>query len=124
MPLDHVAGWIVEGARQYLRGGLGEMPDSIMESVREWSENADPLSAFVAECCELTGGCTAISSLYTAYEKWSEGEGSGRHTVSKRRFVARLVEGFRGLRRETTPTADKGIGGIMLNAEGERLLVL
>jgi putative DNA primase/helicase len=64
--------WIVAGCLDWQRHGLGE-PAAVMAATAEYREDSDPLTDFLADCCELDPGAeTKASALAERYLKWAE----------------------------------------------------
>jgi P4 family phage/plasmid primase-like protien len=49
---DGIFGRLVDGARDYFRHGLGEVPDAINDATAEYIADNDVLGRFIAECTE------------------------------------------------------------------------
>jgi putative DNA primase/helicase len=70
-PLDvgpAVLAWAIEGARRWHQAGKLVVPEVVIEATEAYRESQDPLTDFLAECCEL--GSTykvAMADLYSAY---------------------------------------------------------
>ena len=45
-----ILGWLINGCRKWLRGGLNE-PQSVLDATKEYRSEQDVLSAFLEECC-------------------------------------------------------------------------
>lgn len=89
---SHILGWIVEGARAYLKDGLN-VPASIERATAEWKAEEDLVGQFLAEKCltwERHGKdrraegrfvdedwyTVGKRELFAAYVEWAEGSGS------------------------------------------------
>ena len=91
--------WICEGARDYLRDGLGEIPSQVTAETTRYSETADPLSEFVNDfLTDEPGRIVPMTAVHRAYLQWASERGEG-HPLHARAFNAALVEGF-GFRRD------------------------
>lgn len=51
---DGIFAWLVEGAIDYLEGGLNP-PDSVRVATDEYREESDPIGTFLISCCMITG---------------------------------------------------------------------
>ena len=87
----HVLRWLLDGARRYLRDGLPDPPASVVEASRKFHENANEVTAFVAEAWpdhERRESKTA----YADYKTWCAENGA--RPLGKLRFLAQLRAGF------------------------------
>ena len=90
--------WLCEGARDYLRDGLGEIPPEVTAETTRYSETADPLSEFVNDFLAAEPGrIVPMTAVHRAYLQWANERGEA-HPLNARAFNAALVEGFGFLR--------------------------
>lgn len=67
--------WMVDGCLDWQEEGL-KAPAKVLESVAEYLEEMDVLGRFLAEKCQVGDGREVQSStLYAAFQLWSEAEG-------------------------------------------------
>jgi putative DNA primase/helicase len=93
--------WIVRGAIEWQRHGLGE-PEEVRAATAGYREESDRLAEFIAEeCIEGPAFRVAMADLYKAYRSW--GESRGEFPMGPRTFGERLRE------RGVQPA--KGTGG-------------
>ena len=91
--------WLCEGARDYLRDGLGEVPSQVTAETTRYSETADPLSEFVNDFVTAAPGRTVpTKEVHRAYLQWASERGED-HPLHARAFNAALAEGF-GFKRD------------------------
>ncbi|AXS39788.1 phage/plasmid primase, P4 family [Breoghania sp. L-A4] len=65
-----VLNWMIEGALDYLTYGL-EVPDEVRAATDSYREESDPVGAFIAAACDITGDPNDVmtpGALYTAYK--------------------------------------------------------
>ena len=95
--LSDVVGWILEGAKDYLRDGLGEIPAAVATASESYHEAADDVSAFVAEHLRLSSTArTPNQAVYARYEEYCRGVGIAR-PLKQRALFTRLREGGFGI---------------------------
>lgn len=93
-----ILGWLINGCRKWLRGGLNE-PQSVLDATKEYRSEQDVLSAFLEECCvsrldhpNKTQFKTNARDLYEHYANWTSGE---KNVLSSRKFGSALkVKGY------------------------------
>ena len=64
-----ILNWLVQGVLEYLQGGL-QPPDAVIEAVKEYREESDPIGGFIKDGCTLTGNpddTTKTADLYEAF---------------------------------------------------------
>lgn len=80
--------WAVAGAVRWYAEGL-ERPPEVNEAVAAWRAEADPLTDFIEERCELRPDSWILSGeLWNEYEHWAET--NGVDTLTRSTFNARL----------------------------------
>jgi putative DNA primase/helicase len=62
---------LIEGARLYLKDGLGSKPDAVLEATKEYVDDNNILGRFIADRLEpAEGGKIRSSDLYHGYFLW------------------------------------------------------
>ncbi len=101
-----ILAWIIRGAANWYRNGLG-IPSAVRAATSSYQGEMDLIGSFIGECCVLDSdertGWVLASSLYDAYTKWC-GEAGEKNPLPKRTLGLRLAE--RGY------TAKERVGGI------------
>jgi putative DNA primase/helicase len=93
---DAIFAWLVEGAKMYLRDGLGEKPAMVSEATREYIEDNNTLGRFITECLESDVTAKIRSSeLYLRYLEWCSKNNEAPQ--DQRYFPQSMVE--RGVRK-------------------------
>ena len=88
-----VLAWLVKGAIDYCREGLGAMPACVDEATGGYRETSWPLTPFVAEDCVTGEGAhVSVGALNTAYQRFCENRGVPREWRLSFRRVQRLME--------------------------------
>lgn len=86
--------WIVDGAVDYSRNGLGE-PGEVTSATAEYAQSEDTVARFVEECCRIGGGSyvrIAVREVREQYEAWCRE--SGDSPVSAKRLSMDLSRRF------------------------------
>jgi len=86
-----VLNWLVEGALDYLEGGLME-PAAVRNATSALREESDPYGAFLDEACEVTGEADdriGAAELVNAFNYWLTARGEGQY---KDRTIARAIK--------------------------------
>lgn len=69
--LPGILAWCVRGCSEWQRDGLG-MPSKVKEATEAYRKEQDPVSAFLAECCERdASGKVEPGDLLAAYRHWA-----------------------------------------------------
>jgi putative DNA primase/helicase len=74
---DGIFAWMVEGALDYLAGGL-DIPDAVRAASQEYREESDPIGAFIRGACMVTGDAAHAerpADLFAAFERYADVEG-------------------------------------------------
>lgn len=85
-----VLNWLVQGALQYLEGGLME-PAMVRSATSALREDSDPYGAFLDEACEVTGedgSRIGAAELVNAFNYWLTARGEGQY---RDRTIARAM---------------------------------
>jgi len=74
--LPGILNWAVEGCLKWQKEGLKE-PKSVVEAIKKYREESDPVAKFLAECCisNITGELLKSSELSKAHVQWCEANG-------------------------------------------------
>lgn len=89
--------WIVEGAGEWFRDGLGTPPE-VQSAVEDYRRASDTLASFVSDCCETGADIfEQATPLYEAYRSYCAAEDASR-PLDPKKFKAAMVE--RGYRHE------------------------
>jgi putative DNA primase/helicase len=81
--------WATEGCVEYLEQGL-DAPTEVVEATREYRDESDVISRFLAEWCVFRPGAIVQSDvLYRGFVKWAEQCGE-RETMTQTKFSCRL----------------------------------
>lgn len=71
--LPAVLAWAAEGAVEYHKEGLGEIPDLVRATTSDYAEESNPVGQFLEERCKLADGETVlVSEFRDAYEIWCQ----------------------------------------------------
>ena len=98
--LGDVVGWLIEGAQDYLRDGLSEIPATVASASQSYHEAADDVSTFVAEHLRLLPTArTPNQNIYARYEAYCREAGIAR-PLKQRTLFKRLREGGFGIAAE------------------------
>lgn len=87
-----VLAWIIAGAVEYFRSGLGE-PDSVLVATKEYESDQDTVAHFLADECAIGGGATVqvtVPIVRRAYEEWCSQ--AGEHPVTAKRLTMDLAK--------------------------------
>jgi putative DNA primase/helicase len=106
--------WAVEGAVRWYREGLGDC-DTVAEATQAYRDECDQVSRFVTECCYVGPGASCKAKpLYQAYREWVTS--GGEHTLSDKKFSARMID--RGFQKKHTETGTVYLGiGLLTGVE-------
>lgn len=106
---DAIFAWAVEGARRLIANGKYTTPASMVETLTEWRETADRVTAFIRERCtpcpRMHG--ERVSDLRREFCAWDKEQGGGGR-MTELTFTTKLKQaGFtpkkcRGVRAKTT----------------------
>ncbi len=109
--LPGILAWAVDGARQWLAGGLGQ-PEAVRAAVADYRDDSDVLGRFLAERCEVAPGLEAsVADLHSAFVSWAQDE--GLNPIGRSQFGIRLKE--RGFKTRRS-TAGRSVAlGLALN---------
>lgn len=71
-----ILNWLIEGALDYLNGGLRE-PDEVLSATAEFREESDPVRKFLDDACLVDGSSefTRSKFLIEAFQWWQTEEG-------------------------------------------------
>ncbi len=73
--LPGIMAWLAEGAREYIRHGLQEIPE-VSAATEEYRQESDRLKDFIEDhCIVLPTAWVGVSNLWDAYRKWEEENG-------------------------------------------------
>jgi P4 family phage/plasmid primase-like protien len=87
--LPAIAGWAVQGALEWQKRGLRDVPKSVLAATADYKEEQDTMGALVSENTTPKGQ-TVASSLYDDYRQWSDR--CGITPVSMQSFGRQLTE--------------------------------
>jgi P4 family phage/plasmid primase-like protien len=66
-----ILAWMVSGAVDVIRGGLGEPPVCVSAATAEYAQSEDTIAQFVAECCTRSEVCNPLTrDVWTRYDMW------------------------------------------------------
>ena len=98
--LGDVVGWLIDGAQDYLRDGLSEIPATVAAASQSYHEAADDVSAFVAEHLRLLPTARSPNqTVYAHYEAYCR-EARIARPLKQRALFKRLREGGFGIAAE------------------------
>ena len=108
--LPGILNWAIEGCINWQDHGLAP-PKEVKAATQEYREEMDTLADFLAECCIVDTGASALASiLYKKYTAWADDSGE-KKPFSQKVFGTALAErGFERGRATGGPTLWKGIG--------------
>src|SRR5208337_1105190 len=94
--LPGILRWIVEGAIESSKHGLGEPPDAVKTATRDYRHEEDVLAQFVEDRCVVGPEHSELTSrLYAAYKDWAVAGGE-KYPWKSNMFSRRLTNaGFR-----------------------------
>jgi putative DNA primase/helicase len=105
--LPGILNWALEGYSRLRRRGHFVQPDSARDAIGDLEALSSPMSAFIADCCIVGGGCgVLISDLYSAWKEWCTANGRDR-PGSLQSFCRDLRSASPALRR----TQPRGLDG-------------
>ena len=114
--------WIVEGAVKYRKEGL-QIPEVLKQAKEEAFRQADVVQNFLDTCCvkdASPNSYTVKTDLYYAYQQFCAE--SGYKAYNRSNWSAILEDKGYVSYKAKTPARLPSFGGIILNAEGLRLL--
>lgn len=95
-----VLAWLVEGCRMWVEQGqvLGDLPDAVATSTREYREETDTIAGFIDEMCAIGEDQRVPSSrIYESYQRWCRDNGSD--PIHQNHFRSNLEQrGYRSRR--------------------------
>ncbi len=96
-----ILAWLVRGCLEWQRRGLDPVPGCVASATRDYQQESDPLSGFVAEhCVDSPGASVQAADIYRAYKEWAEGEGlSPREVLTATAFGRRMGDRYQKERR-------------------------
>jgi P4 family phage/plasmid primase-like protien len=104
--LPGILHWIVQGAVDYCRTGIGPAPEEVSKATEAYRQESDKLSEFIEERC-IVGDpkdFIPVANLYPSYSGWAEAAGD-KYPVSKTVFDERLAK--LGFVKGKDPTGEK-----------------
>lgn len=104
-----ILNWAIKGGLEWRQKGLG-VPDEVQAATRQYKDEEDPISPFLAECCTIgpREGVT-LKAMYERYRVWCEA--SGERELKKKGFQKSLEEkGFDSYRGAKGAVTFMGIG--------------
>jgi putative DNA primase/helicase len=88
-----VLAWLVKGAIDYCREGLGDMPQSIKEATAAFRDVAWPLTPLVNEDCIVESDArVSVGDFNLAYQRFCERQGVPKETRLGWKRVLKLME--------------------------------
>jgi DNA primase catalytic core len=119
-----ILNWLIEGYLNYLDIGLA-IPDVVRESIKEYKDEINPITDFIAECCELDPGNkelqVASSELYEAYTEYCQ-KNNNKYSINKNRFGRCLREcGLEPARSSIKGTRVRSWVGIKLTGSSDSM---
>lgn len=110
-----ILAWAAAGCAQWFTEGLGE-PAAVTEATAGYRKSQEPLSDFIADCCDLGDGLSVSTELLRdEYERWCRAQGI-KHLVSGRKWADALKAV--GCSPGRTFAAGRFWGGIALRLGG------
>jgi putative DNA primase/helicase len=98
-----VLAWLVRGAVEYLRNGVGEIPEAVRIATDAYRSNEDVIGAFLDDMTERSlSDNTACRALFTAYSEWCDG--AGERPMRERDFAPRVEA--KGYEKHKTKTSN------------------
>jgi putative DNA primase/helicase len=89
--LPGVLNWALQGCREWLVSGLGDMPESMKEEVRTYKKEVDVVGPFVDDMCVVHPKMQiGVGELFDIYERW--GKQNGISIISKIDFGKKIGE--------------------------------
>lgn len=98
--------WIIEGAADWYRDGLG-MPPEVEAAVEEYRAESDALGSFLADCCAIGDFSEPAAGLYDAYKSHATSEGAG--TLTRKQFKVEMVARGYGHKRTKRGVCYEGL---------------
>jgi putative DNA primase/helicase len=96
--LPGILAWMVEGAGEWVRDGLGSCKE-VEKATKEWRDEQDAVAIWLRDNCErVKGEKTGATDLHTNYSEWAAVE--GEEQISKKDLGTVLRE--EGFEREHT----------------------
>jgi putative DNA primase/helicase len=74
-----ILNWLIEGLMSYLENGLQE-PAAVLEATQGYRADSDPIGAFLAECCIVSGDpadFTTSRDMMDGFNLWLDQKGEG-----------------------------------------------
>lgn len=88
--LPQIFRWCLEGCYMWQSEGL-DLPESVVESVKEYQKEMDVISNFIEEKCVLSG-MEKSSRLYSSYTDWAST--NNEYTMSNTKFGREMAKKF------------------------------
>ena len=111
-----ILAWLVRGCLEWQQRGLEPLPECIQVATRQYREESDIPTRFVADkCVEDPKIAIKANDLYSAYKVWAEAEGmSDREVLTATKFGLRMTERYKKEKRKDA----RYYVGIALNSGG------
>jgi putative DNA primase/helicase len=118
--LPAILAWIVEGARNYYRDGLGVRPPEVEASTADYRQNSDRLKEFFEDCCHLSQFAWVSSErLVGAHQGWCHRNGE-KYPLDTRDFTEQIrAKGCQPKTKEIKGKGTRGWPGIDLKYAAE-----
>jgi putative DNA primase/helicase len=88
-----VLAWLVKGAIDYYRDGLGDMPKSVRDATDAFRAVAWPLTPLVREDCNVGGGMeVSVGDFNAAYQRFCDRQGAPKDKRLGWKRVLKLME--------------------------------
>jgi putative DNA primase/helicase len=85
-----ILNWAIKGCLQWRLHGLG-VPDEVKAATRQYQDEEDPVTPFLAECCMIgPREEVTLKAMYERYRVWCEA--GGERELKKRNFNKLLEE--------------------------------
>lgn len=104
-----ILAWIVQGAVDYLRDGLGAEPECVRIATSDYQAEEDVIGLFLEErAVHQAGAWTASAELYKAYRAWCDDQGIRPESAPE--FGRQLAS--HGLEPKKGPKGRRGFSGV------------
>ncbi|MBI4282469.1 MAG: hypothetical protein HY672_03155 [Chloroflexi bacterium] len=94
-----VLAWAVAGCLAWQQGGLGNLPQQVVEATADYQADMNPLAEWIEDKgLEITGWWTPFKALWDSYSAWAK-DSRVKYPLGRKTFAQRLQARFQEERR-------------------------
>ena len=106
--LSGILNWALQGCKEWLDHGLGEMPKSMQQEIEKYKKDVDIVGPFVDDMCVVHPKMQiGVGELYDIYERW--GKSNAIPVTSKIDFGKKITE-IEGVSQDRTKAQRVWVG--------------